>query len=112
MAFRSQTFVNSDDMASQFDVYRTAEKSVVVVIQNDLLDDMRVRVVVPLFRYADYGSGAGSLNPELIVNGTTYVLMTEYAASLTLPELGELIGSVAEDRDKIIRAVDTLLAGV
>lgn len=99
-------------MASQFDVYRTPRKSLVVIIQNDLLDEMRVRVVVPLFPFADYGAGASSLNPEMTVNGCTYVMMTEYIASLAIQELGEKIGSVAADRDKIIRAIDTLLAGV
>jgi len=36
-------------MASQFNVYRTPKKTLVVVIQNDLLDDFKVRVVIPLF---------------------------------------------------------------
>lgn len=99
-------------MASQFDVYRTPADSLIVIIQNDLLDGLRVRVVVPLFSYADYGAGASALNPEIKVNGATYVMMTEYIASLTVQELGQKVGSVPDDRDKIVRAVDTLLAGV
>jgi CcdB protein len=35
-------------MAQQFDVFRTDGGALVVVIQSDLLDAMRTRVVVPL----------------------------------------------------------------
>ena len=99
-------------MAVQFDVYRTPTKSLVVIVQNDLLDEFKVRVVIPLFPSQHYGDGAGSLNPELSIDGDRYVLMTEYIASLTIPELGERVGNISRERDRIVRAVDTLLAGV
>ena len=83
-----------------------------LIIQNDLLDELRVRVVVPLFRFSDYGAGAGSLNPTMDVNGSKYVMMTEYIASITVRDLGEMVGSLANERDTIVRAIDTLLAGV
>jgi len=46
------------------------------------------------------------------MTGARYVLMTEYIVSLTVPELSDCIGSLESDRDRIIHAIDTLIAGV
>ena len=43
-------------MAQQFEVFRTAGDALVVVVQCDLLDVMRTRVVVPLLPVGTAGS--------------------------------------------------------
>ena len=84
----------------------------VVNIQSDLLSEAKVRVCVPLFPLREYGSGAKYLNPEIPFGDSIYVLMTEYTASLTLKDMGERVGSLGDERDRIIRAIDTLIGGV
>ena len=111
-AFLLQIYASSDRVASQFDVYRTARKTLIVIIQNDLLDEMRVRVAAPLFPANDGLRRIQSLNPEIRIEGETYVLMPQLLASFSIQELGERVGSAADERDTIVRAIDTLLAGV
>ncbi len=99
-------------MAGQFDVFRTVSGSVVVVIQHGLIDGIQTRAVAALIPEGKIGRTASTLNPKMIVGGDAYTLMPQVLATLTLAELNQKIGSLADERDKIIRAVDTLLAGV
>jgi toxin CcdB len=83
------------------------------VIQSDLLDAMRTRVVVPLLSMEMVRGGeVPSLNPRLTFDGESLVLMPQLLATLTLSELGERAGSLAHERDRVTRAVDALLLGV
>ena len=99
-------------MASQFDVFRTAGGTHVVVLQSDLLEATRTRVVAPLLPEGEAGRPMRGLNPALEIGEQTLVLMPQLAATLTIAELGRPLGSLAHARDSIMRAVDTLLSGV
>jgi toxin CcdB len=99
-------------VARQFDVYRTSAGTLVVVIQSDLLDEMRTRVVAPLLPAGAAGRPMRGLNPEISFGEEAVVLMPQLLATLTIAELGVPAGSIAHMRDTVIRAVDTLLAGV
>jgi|AACY02.2.fsa_nt_gi CcdB protein. len=98
-------------MARQFDVCRMRNGALVVVIQSDLLDEMRTRVVVPLLP-RDMLPPIGRLTPEVIANGVAYLAAPQLMATLTLDELGAPVASAAEHRDALIRACDLLLGGV
>ena len=112
MASPSQACANFDHVAAQFDVYLTPQKSRIVIVQSDLLDEMRVRVAAPLLPAKSGLRPIKSLNPEIWIDGEAYFLMPQLLATFSIKELGDRIGSVADERDKIIRAIDTLLAGV
>lgn len=99
-------------MAAQFDLCRTPGGVLVVVLQADLLDGLRTRVVAPLVPAASVGRVLPSLNPVVTVGETAYLVMPQLAATLTLAELGETVGSLAMMRNPIIRALDALLSGV
>jgi toxin CcdB len=96
----------------QFDVFRMAGGVLVVVIQSDLLDAMRTRVVAPLLPAGTAGRPMHGLNPEIRFGEETLVLMPQLLATLTIAELGRPAGSIAHMRDTVTRAVDTLLSGV
>lgn len=98
-------------MARQFEAFRTAG-TLVVVIQSDLLEAMQTRVVVPLLPETAGVPAMRGLNPAVRVEGQSFRLMPQLMATLTLAELGPPVGSVAAARDEIVRAIDTLLAGV
>jgi toxin CcdB len=99
-------------MAQQFDVFRTTGGVLVVVVQSDLLDAMRTRVVVPLLPAGTAGRPMRGLNPEISFGDETLDLMPQLLATLTIAELGRPAGSIAHMRDTITRGVDTLLSGV
>ena len=99
-------------MAAQFDLFRTARGTLVVVLQNDLLDQLQTRVVAPLVPANTLRRTMPSLNPSVTVGSETYLLMPQLMATLTLTELGKRLGSLAILRDEIVRAVDALLSGI
>jgi toxin CcdB len=103
-------------MAQQYDVWRMASGTHVVVIQSDLLEAMQTRVVVPLLPADQAGPPLPPLTP-VIDQGVDpgrlpLVLMPQLTATLTLAELGTRVGSAAASRDAITRALDALLSGV
>ncbi len=98
-------------MARQFDIYRTPGGAWVVMIQSDLLDRLRTRVVAPLMPSV-VGPPMRGLNPQVELAGETYVLAPQLAATFTIAELGRHVVSIAEARDAVIRATDVLLTGV
>lgn len=99
-------------MAVQFDLYEMADGQLVVVLQNDLLSDLRTRVVAPLLPLDAAPPPLRGLNPALPVGEDLLVLMPQLMATLTLGEMGVRKGSLAHHRDQISRAFDTLWMGV
>ncbi|MCR8548378.1 CcdB family protein [Salipiger sp. P9] len=99
-------------MAAQFDLYRMGDGTLVTVLQSDLLDGLQTRVVAPLIPADQIGRVMAPLNPSVQVGAERFLLMPQLAATLTVAELGERVGSLAVMRDEIVRALDALLSGV
>ena len=104
---------------SQFDLYANPDKQTqktypyFVDIQNDLLDSLNSRFVIPLTPvpradkiYPD------NLCPVIIIAGKTYALLTQQMATVAVVVLKNKAGSLAEYRTRIIAAVDFLIAGI
>lgn len=105
-------------MARQFDIFRTARGAHVVreqwltILQSDLLDELRTRVVAPLLPAASLPRGIGTLNPAIMIDGQDYRIAPQLMATLTTTELGSKVDTAASQRDLIVRAVDALLSGI
>jgi toxin CcdB len=85
----------------------------VVDVQADLLSEIRTRVVVPLLAVSDAPKVTfAALNPICVIDEVHHVLMTQNLASVSTSELGQPIGSLLNQRDSIIRAMDALLSGL
>ena len=102
----------------QFAVYRNKNprsKStypLLVDIQSDLLEDLQTRVVIPLTKAAALmKKRLTHLTPALAFDGEEYVLMTPQVAGIARTELGATVGSLANERQTIIAAMDFLLTG-
>jgi toxin CcdB len=99
----------------QFGVYPMprGHTGFLVDVQSRLLEDLATRVVVPLVPQA----GAPripmkTLNPVLPFNGAAFVLMTQNMASIPVAQMGRSVGTLAAERDQIVRAIDALLSGI
>ena len=79
-----------------------------VVVESDLLPPDPAVVVIPLL--VDYPA-VKDLNPQVLHNGQHLVLATRLIAAVRRSSLRRA-GSVAEQGDRINRAVDVLMAGV
>jgi toxin CcdB len=79
-----------------------------VVVESDLLPPDPAVVVIPLL--TDYPA-VKDLNPELVLDGQCWVLATRLIAAVRRSKLRR-VGNVADQGDRINRAVDVLMAGV
>ena len=79
-----------------------------VVVESDLLPPDPAVVVIPLL--SDYPA-VKDLNPELLLDGQRWVLATRLIAAVRRSKLRRT-GNVADQGDRINRAVDVLMAGV
>jgi toxin CcdB len=103
---------------AQFSVYRNknprtqATFPLLVDIQSDLLESLNTRVVIPLTKSpALTKKPVSHLTPEISFEGDKYVLVTPQLAGINRTELGPLAGSLAEERQKILAAMDFLVTG-
>lgn len=82
-------------------------------IQNDLFDELKTRLVIPLHRVVDLArKPLDRLMPVITVEGEQYAVMTPLMAGIAQSELGEIVGDASEHRSEIVGAVDFLVVGV
>jgi toxin CcdB len=101
----------------QGDVYRNSDDAsgeipFLLDVQADLLSDLRTRVVVPLVRSGAFGRKATRLHPEFIVGGQDVVMATHMIAAVRRQTLANPVGSLRDQRDAVISAIDVLWSGV
>jgi len=103
---------------AQFDVHRNKgalRESIpfVVLVQSAQFDRYRRRVVVPLVRRSGLPATmppvGTRMNPVLTVQGIEVVLHTLDLVSVAVDQIGEYIGSLADQSQCITDALDELL---
>jgi toxin CcdB len=105
-------------LTGQFTVFRNknartrATYPLLVDVQSDLLEDLETRVVIPLTRLATLTKKPMAvLTPIVAFEGEDYVLLTPQLAGVARTELGTAVGSLANERQAIVAAVDFLVLG-
>ena len=99
---------------AQFDVFRNtnpaskARVPYLLDVQHDLLGALSTRVVIPLRQNL---RPLTHLNPAVELNGESFYLSTAEMAGVPVAALGERVGSLEEERQKILGAVDFLITG-
>jgi len=99
----------------QFDVHQNtgAHKDTipfVVIVQSAQFDSYRRRVVVPLVKSAALGKiSHTAFNPTFKIRGTSVVLHPLEIVSIPANQLGALVGSLSEQGQLIVAALDELL---
>jgi len=103
----------------QFAVYKNRNEvtrgrfPLLLVVQSDLLEPLKTRVVVPLSPAVTAKARAmQSLTPNITVAGKEYLMVTPQLAGISVSQIGALVDTVASERDKIIAAIDLLITGV
>lgn len=82
-------------------------------VQNDLLDGLGTRVVVPLYdsRLLEHGI-IETLMPTFEIDDTTYVAVTPELAGIPRKSLGARVADLSDRRYEIIAALDLLVTGI
>ena len=102
---------------NQFDVLknpfpRSRERQPLLVnLQSDLLARTLDTIVVAPLEPA-HGTFADRLNPPVTVDGESYVMIAQEVVTVRKSALGKPCGSIANERDKIIAALDLLFTGI
>jgi toxin CcdB len=103
---------------AQFSVYRNknprtkAAFPFLVDVQSDLLEPLKTRIVIPMTKApALTRKPVSHLTPEVSFNGDRYVLLTPQLAGIGRADLGPQAGTLAEERQTILAAIDFLLTG-
>jgi len=82
-------------------------------VQSDLIEDLRTRVVAPLYPAAAMkGKTIRTLMPSFDVEGKQYVMMTPQLAGIPKKLLGASVADLSGKRDEIIAALDLLITGI
>jgi toxin CcdB len=79
-----------------------------LVVQSDLVQIRRSRVVVPLVRAAAAGTPISRLMPVFEIEGERVVMMTPQIAGISTADIGPIVTSLAEHRLDIRTAIDIL----
>lgn len=99
---------------AHFDAYANPDASerkhtpYFVDVQNDFIDALTTRVVIPLRKESAFGPRARNLNPLLVVAGENVVLDTAAIGAVPLSELRKRVANLREDRAMVQEALDTL----
>jgi toxin CcdB len=98
---------------ARFDVYANpaaAERKhtpYLLDVQNDYIDSLPTRIVVPLRREAAFGPRARNLNPAFTIGADKVVLDTAALGAVPLAELRKTAANLREERAAVQEALDT-----
>ncbi|MGB3407485.1 MAG: CcdB family protein [Jannaschia sp.] len=96
---------------AQFDLYRLRGGQLVVDLQTDLIGIDASRIVAPLREAGSYAAFPG-LTPTVDMDGAAWIVRVQELAAVPGAELRAPVGSLADYRDVLKRALDILIDGV
>jgi toxin CcdB len=83
-----------------------------VDIQNQILDTLETRLVIPLILVSKYKNKViKELMPIVKINKKEYVVIVPLMASIHKNNLGQIVTDVGSKRQEIIYALDFLITG-
>ncbi len=96
---------------AQFDLFRLRGGQLVVDLQTDLIGIAASRIVAPLRDEGRYAAFPG-LTPSVVIDGKAWIVRVQELAAVPGAELHTPIGTLADHRDALKRALDILIDGV
>ncbi len=97
---------------AQFDVYaRRNGPGYVLDCQSNVLERLNTRFVVPLLPVGSAPGALGHLNPVFEIQGASFVLMPQNAATVPIRELVATVTSLEAQRYAVLNALDVLITG-
>ncbi len=104
---------------AQFSVHRNPNAATratfpfLLDVQNDLLNELGTRVVVPLCSAAAMkGKLLRHLMPTFAIEGKQFAMMTPQLAGVSVKQLGPKVAELSGKRVEIVAALDLLITGI
>ena len=102
---------------AQFTLYRNANLQTqgrypfLLDVQNDLLDALKTRLVVPAIKRSEQKPITG-LNPVFECEQQQYLLVVQEMAAIPLNNIGAKVTKMDALRGEILAAIDLLITGI
>jgi toxin CcdB len=96
---------------ARFDVYRAGRGTLLLDCQTDFLSSIETRLVAPLVPADRHKTNLPRLNPIFEMAGMRVMMVTTLLVGIPKTDLGIRVGSLAEQQDTIMNAIDMLLSG-
>lgn len=97
---------------ARFDIMETRDGTLLLDCQSDLLGNLGTRFAVPLVPVQDAPQPTiARLNPYFRVTERDVVMLTQYSGAVPVGECGSKVGSLIDEADRIMSAIDMLLTG-
>ncbi len=84
----------------------------VVILQAEIADTGRDRIVAPLVARTRLTGSAGRLTPHVRVGSTSHVVLVPSLTTVRADDLRGAVGTLTSDRDALVAALDYLFLGV
>jgi toxin CcdB len=98
------------DIVANPDAEDAALRPYLVLLQSDLVSNLRSVVVAPLVAREAF-TGAKRLNPLVRVEGREFWLATHELFAIDRRLIGRTVGNLDSERDAVIAALDLLFTG-
>jgi len=105
-------------VSSQFDVFANPVAAArgaypfLVLLQSDLVEQMKTRVVAPASLAVRTGAKTNRLLPLVAIEQERYLVLVPRVFAIDRSELRTAIGNVRDARAELIQAIDLLFVGV
>ncbi len=80
-------------------------------VQADILNHLNTRIVVPLLPLSEAPEPAKTLNPQFVIDGSSYSMATQYMAAVPSKILKGMVVNAESRHNEIVSALDLLLQG-
>lgn len=108
--FRWRSIASSE--VARFDIFEHPPiGGYLLDVQCDYLSRLSTRIVVPLQPEGKAPPSARDLNPVFQIAGAGHVMLTQYMAAVSESELKRHAGSLVEEQDRIMKAIDMIFSG-
>lgn len=95
----------------QFDIVELSDRTLAIVLQSDLLDELESRVVAPLAREPS-GIPASRMHLKFRIGRRDYVLLPERMGGVIKSEIKRVVQSAKDREWELRRAVEIVFVGV
>ncbi|WP_284777696.1 CcdB family protein [Agrobacterium sp. lyk4-40-TYG-31] len=97
---------------ARFCVYKLVGSHILLLdLQADILDDLKTRVVAPLYPANELSWSLAKLSPRFLISSEIFVMATQRMVAVPVQEIGDFVADLSSRRDDIIAATDFLFQG-
>lgn len=99
---------------AQYDVYDLPNEQgmLFVDLQSGAVDEFNTRLLAPLVPAVESLKPIRRVNHALTFSSRTYLFMPQLMSAVRTKELGQPLGNIADQRDRIVSALDIVFVGI